>query len=90
MSSLTPDFINGAFEFLGGCFILLSVIRVLKDKQVKGVSWLHVSFFTVWGVWNLYFYPHLGQWWSFAGGLFIVLVNTLWVALLVYYSRSNR
>lgn len=83
---LTPDVINGLFEVVGSLFILLSVHKVWKDKSVKGVSWLHVSFFVGWGVWNLYFYPHLDQWWSFGGGIVLAGVQSLWLALLIYYS----
>ncbi len=87
MNSL-PDLINGSFELLGGVVILLSIRRVLKDKKVAGVSWPHVAFFAAWGFWNLFYYPHLGQWLSFAGGLLIVTTNTIWVALLIYYTRK--
>ena len=58
------DLVNGAFEMLGGFFILLSIIRLWRDKKVRGVSVVHVAFFWLWGVWNVYFYPSLGQAWS--------------------------
>jgi hypothetical protein len=86
MSSL-PDAINGTFELLGGVFIYLSIIKVCRDKRVAGVSWLHVGFFAAWGVWNLFYYPYLDQWLSFIGGIGIVATNTVYLALLIYYSR---
>jgi hypothetical protein len=61
--------------------------RLWKDKSVSGVSIWAAAFFTSWGFWNLYYYPHLGQWWSFLGGLGIVCGNCIWVGGLVYYSR---
>jgi uncharacterized membrane protein YfcA len=84
------DIINGLFECSGGFFILLSILRLHKDKQVRGVSWLQVGFFSSWGFWNLYFYPHLGQWLSFAGGMFLVLANTFWLGQIAYYSRKHN
>lgn len=84
---MTPDQINGMFEFAGAGFICLSIRKVLFDKRVAGVSWVHVSFFAFWGLWNLFYYPHLDQWWSFAGGVALVAVNLLYVGLLFYYSR---
>jgi len=84
---ITPDQFNGCFEFFGGILTLLSVRRIWLDKLVHGVSPIPVTFFTAWGFWNLYYYPHLDQWWSFAGGIFIVAVNSVWVALLFYYGR---
>lgn len=83
------DIINGVFECGGGFAILLSVRRLHRDKQVKGVHPLPVLFFTTWGLWNLFYYPSLGQWMSFAGGLFIVIVNAIWLAQIAYYSRRE-
>ena len=84
------DVTNGCFELLGGAFILFSVFKLINDKKVRGVSWIHVSYFTLWGYWNLYYYPHLGQWWSLIGSIGVVVTNTLWVVLLVYYSRGRK
>ncbi len=84
---MTPDIINGLFECLGGIFITLSIIKLHKDKSVRGVSLYPVAFFSVWGYWNLYFYPSLGQWWSFWGGIGVVVMNTIWLGQLIYYSK---
>ena len=81
------DVVNGLFETLAGLFILLSIRRVWRDKKVRGVSVLHVAFFWLWGLWNVYFYPSLDQWWSTLGGVLVLTSNTVWVALLAYYSR---
>lgn len=69
---MIADLINGSFEILGGLFILNHCRVVLKDKRVAGVSVVSVAFFTAWGFWNLYYYPSLNQWWSFAGGCVVV------------------
>lgn len=82
----SPDIINGLFEFGGAAAILLSVRRVLQDKDVKGVSWWMIIFFAAWGFWNLFYYPHLDQWWSFLGGIALVLTNSIYLALLIFYS----
>jgi len=84
------DVINGLLELLGGCFIWLSCKRLYEDKQVKGVSMLHFTFFCFWGWWNLFYYPTLNQWMSFFGGLNVVAANTLWVVLAVHYTRINK
>lgn len=68
---------------------MLSVIKLYREKQVHGVSWVAVAFFASWGFWNLYYYPHLEQWASFCGGIAIVTVNTIWLAQLIYYSRKK-
>lgn len=82
-----PDITNGLFECLGAVAIFGHVARVLKDKAVAGVSLWSTVFFASWGFWNLYYYPHLGQWASFAGGLAIVLGNICWIAGMVYYKK---
>ena len=87
---MIPDHINGLFELVGGLLTWLSVRRLVIDKEVKRVSWWPIGFFTVWGVWNLYYYPYLSQWWSFVGGCFIVVANTVWLALLLYYGSRKR
>jgi hypothetical protein len=80
-----PDVVNGTYEGIGGFFIWLSVRKLHREKIVRGVSWVHVAFFGSWGYWNLYYYPHLDQWISFAGGVGITLMNTIWFGQMVYY-----
>ena len=84
------DIVTGSYEMLGAPFILLSVLKLHKEKKVHGVSWIAVAFFATCGMWNLYYYPHLGQWCSFWGGIAIVLVNTVWLSQLIYYSRKGK
>ncbi len=84
------DYVNGAFELLGAAAIFGHVHRVLKDKSVAGVSLHSTMFFASWGLWNLYYYPSLGQWASFAGGVFIVIGNACWIAGMIYYTRHPK
>ena len=85
-----PDLINGLFELSGSAFIWLNIRRVLKDREVKGVSIVTTTFFTSWGIWNMYFYPHLGQWLSFAGGFAIISANTIYIYLLYKYRNGSK
>jgi len=82
---MTPDMLNGAFELLGGGFIWSNVWRLYRDRRVRGFDWRSVAFFWSWGMWNLFYYPHLGQWWSLAGGVFIALANMAWLGLLGWF-----
>ena len=83
------DAVNGCFELFGGAFLMLNVQRLMRDKRVAGVRIAPVMFFTAWGFWNLYYYPSLGQWASFAGGIAVVGVNTLWIGLALWYGRRR-
>lgn len=85
-----PDMVNGTWELFGAPFILLSIIKLYKDKKVKGVSWVHAGFFAIWGYWNLFYYPHLDQWWSFFGGMATTITNTVWISQLIYYTRKGK
>jgi len=85
----SPDLINGLFESIGGLLNFTNVYRLAKDKTLKGVYYFPTIFFSVWGIWNLFYYPHLSQWLSFTGGLIIVLANLLWVYLAIKY-RNNK
>jgi uncharacterized membrane protein YfcA len=87
---MSPDFINGTLETLGGFFIMFSVYNLHKAKLVRGVSWAHVAFFSSWGYWNLYYYPSLDQWFSFWGGAFLVTVNTYWLGQMIYYLIKEK
>lgn len=86
---MSPDLINGLFEFAGSAMLWRNVLQLHRDKEVKGVHWNATAFFAAWGYWNLFYYPHLDQWWSFAGGLSIVFANTVWLGQMIYYLRRK-
>lgn len=87
---MTADQINGMFEFVGSLALWMNVWTVHKAKQVRGVMWQVSGFFLAWGIWNLYYYPSLGQWISFTGGISICLANCVWVSLAIYYARAEK
>ncbi len=86
----TPDVVNGMFELVGSVMCWLNVYKIIKDKRVEGVYWSVSAFFSVWGLWNLYYYPTLGQWASFVGGIFLAAGNITWTLLAIRYSKLNR
>lgn len=84
------DLINGAFELAGAALLLLNVRRLHQDKKLRGVHWGPSAFFTTWGLWNLAYYPALDQWFSFAGGVALVVVNLVWIGQVCYYMWRER
>jgi hypothetical protein len=82
---MMPDLINGLVELVGAFFTLKNALTLYQAKKLEGVYWPSTLFFTLWGLWNLYFYPALGQWLSFAGGAILVAGNMAWVTLAIYY-----
>ena len=83
-----PDLINGILEILGGVFIFTNVFRIYRTKSSASFHWASALFFTSAGFWNIYYYPHLGQWFSFSGGVFIVLANVTYLFLVMRYWKN--
>lgn len=81
------DLINGSFELLAGVFVLNHCRVLMQHKEARGVSLVSILFFTLWGFWNLVYYPALGQPASFIGGVFVVAANAFYVALMLIYRR---
>lgn len=86
---MTPDLINGIFEFGGSILTWMNVVAVKRDKGYAGVRPSIVTFFLLWGLWNLFYYPYLRQIWSFVGGVSIVLANCAWIWMMLYYGRKH-
>lgn len=87
---MNADFGNGMFEAVGAAFLFLNVRKLYQDKEIKGIDWKAVAFFFSWGLWNLWFYPANGLYWSFAGGILICLMNSAWLGLVGYYWLQRR
>lgn len=84
---MIPDIINSIFEAFGGVFVLLNVFKLYKDKKVRGIHWGSTIFFTSWGLWNMWYYPHLHQLASFVGGCFLAGSNVIWFLMRLRYNR---
>jgi hypothetical protein len=89
LHAINNDFINGMFEALAGLFVLNHCRVLYAHKSTRGVSILSTAFFTLWGIWNLYYYPALGQSLSFYGGLFVVAANALYVGMMMSYRNQE-
>lgn len=85
-----PDLINGVFEFGISIPLAKGVMMLRADRVVKGFYWPTIVWTTAWGLWNLFYYPHLDQWLSFIGGLIVVSVNITWLVHVYYYARQSR
>lgn len=85
----TVDLINGGFEVVAGAVSSINVIKLMKDKKVSGVHWAPTLFFTTWGFWNMFLYSHLNLWFSFFGGLSMVVVNMAWLGLVWRYRNAT-
>jgi len=84
---MSPDIINGCFELFGGLLMWLSIRQIIRDKQIVGFSPAPLIFWTAWGLWNLFYYPSLDQWFSFLGGIVVVVSNAIYLVLIWHFSR---
>lgn len=84
---MSPDLINASFEAMASAAVLNHCRALLRDRTVNGVSTASTGFFFAWGLWNLFYYPHIGQPLSFAAGIAVTASNCLWLVLLVVFSK---
>jgi len=87
---MTPDHMNALFELVGSFLTWMNAWCLYQEKQTKGVYWPTAAFFSVWGMWNLFYYPSLGQYWSFYAGILLVSGNVAWVWLAVKYNYFDK
>lgn len=79
----TPDQINGTFELCGAFFTWSNFAAYCKARELKGVYWPATAFFTLWGLWNLYYYPAIGQPLSFLGGIALTGGSAAWLTYVL-------
>lgn len=84
-----PDLINGSYESLGVLFILINIRAIRRDKSVRGFSLVPLAFWTSWGAWNLYYYPHLHQVASFIGAGLTFAGNAVYLSYCFKYRKSS-
>lgn len=83
------DTINGFLELLGSLAVLFHIRRILKDKRTAGMSAVPIVFFTIWGVWNLYYYSYLNQQLSCIAAGTVTLANLIYLTLIWKYRNAQ-
>ncbi len=83
------DVINSFFEFSMFVASLINIVKIYRDKVIRGVHWATVVIASLWGFWNLHYYSSLDQWWSFFAGILLVISNSVWLILVFYYEKYN-
>ena len=85
MRRLKPDLINALFNVGGVTAVWISILTVMHDKNVAGIHWAMFLYFISWSSWNLIFWSHLKQWYSFIAGVLMVVSEFTYMILLIYY-----
>lgn len=84
------DTVNALWELAATGFVLLNVARTHKAGGTAGVSRWNQLYFTLWGVWNLVFYPFNDHWMSAAAGACVAAANALWLAQCLFWDRKEK
>lgn len=84
------DIVNGLFEGGGAALTWMNVRQVWKDKGYAGIYLPAVILFFSWGVWNIYYYRSLHQYFSFHAGLVLVAANFAWIGLMLWYGKKGN
>jgi hypothetical protein len=74
----TFDIINALFESFGAYLAWVNFFKLRRDLEIKGVYWPMWVFFSVWGLWNIVFYPAVGAWASAIMGAVLCAGNIAW------------
>lgn len=82
------DLTNASFEVIGGICTWMNVLKLAKDRVIRGVDWRVSFFWWSWGAWNLVYYPSLNQMASFIGGLILCAGNAAWIFLALKFRNK--
>lgn len=85
---MNADLINAYFELFGGLFIWINVLKIAKDRKVRGVHWLPTFAFTIWCFWNVFYYQSLGQYFSTFAAIVPGVGNFFWLSLCWKYRNA--
>ena len=88
MTPEVADVVNSLFQAGAAAVCWRDVLFIYRDHRVRGVWWPAKVFFVAMGLWNMLYFPSLGQWWSFSAGVLVVSANATW-ATLAYRYRNN-
>ncbi|MFA5670185.1 MAG: hypothetical protein WC967_13165 [Balneolaceae bacterium] len=86
---MSPDIINACFELGGAALNTMNIIQIRKDKSVRGVSVVPTIMFSIWAVWNMYYYSHLHQYYSVGAAVLLGVVNFTWVYYYFKYTPKS-
>jgi hypothetical protein len=83
------DLVTSIFSAGGAVCLFFHCYALLRDKDVKGVSFVPVWWWFAWGVWNLYYYSALNQPWSFYTSILVLVLTIVRLCLMIHYKRRE-
>jgi len=84
------DQINSGFIFVAGIFYVLNLLKLIKDKDIKGISKLSIVFFSIWNIWTLFFFLMVTEfWWTIGAYIIVTVLNVVYIILMIKYGRKK-
>jgi len=84
------DQINSGFVLIAALFYLLNLFKLIKDKEIKGISKISIGFFSLWNVWTLFFFIKISEyWWTIGAYVVVAILNIAYITLMIKYTRNN-
>tara|TARA_R110002096_G_scaffold108308_3_gene237001 strand:- start:2035 stop:2298 length:264 start_codon:yes stop_codon:yes gene_type:complete len=84
------DQINGGFIFVAALFYVLNLFKLMKDKDVKGISKVSIIFFSFWNIWTLFFFLMVTEfWWTIGAYVLVSALNVTYIILMIKYTREK-
>ena len=84
------DQINSAFVLMAALFYVLNLLKLMKDKEIKGISKISIGFFSLWNVWTLFFFIKVSEyWWTIGAYVLVAILNVAYITLMIKYGLKK-
>ncbi len=84
------DITNGFFVIMGSIAIWFDVRQIIIDQGSAGIHPNVMAFFTMWSIWDIYYYIHIDQWVSLISQIPLTLGTLAWFLLMLFYNKKNK
>lgn len=87
---MTLDTTNCLFECIGTIFAWMNAWYLFKDREIKGMYWPSSFYVAGFGIWSLYYYHNLSQWYSLSIAVIHVLGTLTWLILALFFHNKKE
>ena len=84
------DAITSLFQIGAIVFLIINILQLNKDKELKGINIWMIIYFTVWSYWSIYMYVELDQFLSALMSIGIAVAYTIWLFLAWFILAASR
>ena len=89
MNKAIGDAINSGFLLTAAAMVWANVVKICRQKMVRGVHWFQTFFNSVWGAFMLcFYYPGLHQPFSTLSESALLVGGLVWVYYAIKFRRN--